>query len=165
MKRENTASASAASNESILVSACLLGEACRYDGKSQPCDAVRALANTYELVPVCPEQLGGLPTPRIPSEVQRDGRVVDRAGIDRTLEFESGARETVALARKHDCTRAILKAKSPSCGTREIYDGTFTGTLIPGRGVAAQALLAAGIALADETSFSSLLSEQPSMDR
>jgi len=159
MKRENAGSASPKRAESIVVSACLLGEACRYDGKSQPCDAVLSLVNIYELVPVCPEQLGGLPTPRTPSEVQRDGRVVDRSGIDRTAEFELGARETLALAREHNCTRAILKAKSPSCGTREIYDGSFSGTLIPGQGITARALRTAGIALADETNFESLLAK------
>ena len=74
--------------EPVLVSACLLGEPCRYDGRSVPCQAVIALAEEFELVPVCPEQLGGLPTPRTPSEVQPDGRVVDREGVDRTVEFK-----------------------------------------------------------------------------
>lgn len=136
--------------ERILVSACLLGEPCRYDGASQPCENVMALATDYDLVPVCPEQLGGLPTPRTPSELQPDGRVIDRAGRDRTEAFRAGAQEAVRIARAHGCTRAILKAKSPSCGTREIYDGTFTGTLVPGKGVTAVALEQAGIEIAQE---------------
>ena len=137
--------------ESILVSACLLGEACRYDGKSQPCEALRALAGSYDLVPVCPEQLGGLPTPRTPSEIQPDGCVVDHTGADRSEAFAAGARETLRIARMHSCTRAVLKAKSPSCGVHEIYDGTFTGTIIPGKGVTAALLHEAGIALLDES--------------
>ncbi|MBQ9043851.1 MAG: DUF523 domain-containing protein [Eggerthellaceae bacterium] len=139
--------------ERILVSACLLGEPCRYDGKDVPCEAVQALAGSYELVPVCPEQLGGLPTPRTPSEIQPDGRVVDREGNDRTAAFQAGARAAVALARENGCTRAILKSRSPSCGVNEIYDGTFTGALIPGQGITATALSAAGLTITDESAF------------
>ncbi len=131
--------------ESILVSACLLGEPCRYDGRSVPCQAVIALAEEFELVPVCPEQLGGLPTPRTPSEVQPDGRVVDREGVDRTAEFQAGARATLAIAREHGCKCAILKENSPSCGSSCIYDGSFTGTLVPGEGVTAALLREVGI--------------------
>lgn len=129
----------------ILVSACLLGEPCRYDAKGQPCDAVIALADTHELVPVCPEVLGGLPTPRVPSEIQPDGRVVDAAGTDRTAAFEAGASEALRIAQEHGCTRAILKQNSPSCGTQLVYDGTFSGTLVPGRGKTAALLSEAGI--------------------
>ncbi len=139
--------------EPILVSACLLGEPCRYDGTAQPCDGVMRLADTYELVAVCPEQLGGLPTPRTPSEIQGDGRVVDAAGVDRTAAFEEGAREALRIAREHGCTRAILKANSPSCGVGRVYDGTFTGTLIPGMGKTASLLAEAGIDVASETEF------------
>lgn len=139
--------------ERILVSACLLGEPCRYDGKAVPCEAMQALAASFELVPVCPEQLGGLPTPRTPSEIQPDGRVVDREGHDRTAAFQAGARAAVALARESGCTRAILKSRSPSCGVTEIYDGTFTGTLIPGQGITATALQSAGLTITDESSW------------
>lgn len=134
----------------ILVSACLLGEPCRYDGTAQPCQAVISLGATHDLVPVCPEQLGGLPTPRLPSEIQPDGRVVDCEGNDRTDAFRAGAQATVAYAREQHCTHAILKSRSPSCGVSEIYDGTFTGALIPGQGLAAQALSAAGLVIKDE---------------
>lgn len=139
--------------ERILVSACLLGEPCRYDGKALPCEEVMALAATHDLVPACPEVLGGLPTPRTPSEITANGRVVDREGNDRTAAFASGACTTVEVAQENNCSRAILKSRSPSCGVDQIYDGTFTGTIIPGEGFAAAALRSAGLQLADETSF------------
>lgn len=139
--------------ECILASACLLGEPCRYDGQAMPCDGVIALGAEYELVPVCPEVLGGLPTPRIPSEIQPDGRVVDREGNDRTAAFEAGAQAAVALARERGCTRAILQSRSPSCGVSEVYDGTFSGKLVPGSGLTARALRAAGISLSDERDY------------
>ena len=137
----------------ILVSACLLGDACRYDGASVPCSEVMSLAGSHELVPACPEQLGGLPTPRTPSEIQSDGRVVDRNGIDRTAAFAIGACEALRIAREHGCMQAILKSRSPSCGVRQVYDGAFAGTVVPGRGVTAAALADAGIELFDETDF------------
>lgn len=138
------------SKESILVSACLLGEPCRYDGLSMPCGAAIQLARVFELVPVCPEQLGDLPTPRTPSEIQPDGRVVDASGADKTASFEAGARATLRIAREKGCAQAILKENSPSCGVHRIYDGTFSGTLIPGQGKTAQLLADAGIALRSE---------------
>ena len=145
------------STSSILVSACLLGDPCRYDGASVPCDAVAEFARIggCELVPVCPEQLGGLPTPRTPSEIQPDGRVVDKNGVDRTEAFEQGARKVVEIAREHGCMRAILKSRSPSCGVHGVYDGTFCSTVVPGTGVAAAALLAAGIEVVDEKEIAS----------
>ena len=134
--------------EKILVSACLLGELCRYDGRSVPSAEVLALGEAHELVPVCPEQLGGLPTPRVPCELQPDGRVIDRNGVDRTDAFRAGAAAAVEIARTHGCVRAILKENSPSCGTSTVYDGTFSGRLVPGEGVAAAALRRAGITVA-----------------
>ena len=139
--------------QGVLVSACLLGEPCRYDGASVPCEEVIGLAEAHELVPVCPEQLGGLPTPRVPSEIQADGRVVDKNGVDRTEAFQLGARKTVEQARAHGCTQAVLKSRSPSCGVNEVYDGSFSGTLVGGEGVTAQALREAGVRLFDETAF------------
>ena len=139
--------------ETILVSACLLGEPCRYDGSAQPCGNVMRLGKSCELVAVCPEQLGGLPTPRTPSEIQGDGRVVDAEGVDRTAAFEAGAREALRIAREHGCTRAVLKANSPSCGVDHVYDGTFTSTLIPGMGKTASLLAEAGIAVESEIEF------------
>lgn len=133
----------------LLVSACLLGCACRYDGASKPYPAVAALAERHELVPVCPEQLGGLPTPRPPAE-RRGDRVVTRSG-DVTEQYRRGAAEAVGLARLLKCDGAVLKEKSPSCGRSAIYDGTFTRTLTAGDGVTAEALLAAGIPVYGES--------------
>ena len=129
----------------ILVSACLLGEPCRYDGKAQPCPAVIEMAQDHELVTVCPEQLGGLPTPRTPSEIQAGGRVINTLGEDNTAAFEAGAHEALRIARERGCKRAILKENSPSCGVHRVYDGTFTGMLVPGSGKTAALLSEAGI--------------------
>lgn len=137
----------------VLVSACLLGEACRYDDKARPCQSVLDLARRREVVTVCPEQLGGLPTPRSASEIDAsspDVRVVSAEGEDRTEAFLRGAAEAVGAARAAGCTVAVLKSKSPSCGCHAVYDGTFSGTLIAGCGVAAAALADAGIRVMDE---------------
>ena len=133
----------------ILVSACLLGCACRYDGGSKPCAAVRALAARHTLIPVCPEIYGGLPTPRTPCEIV-GGRVLSRDGADRTDAYRRGASEALRLAGALGCRAALLKARSPACGSGEVYDGSFSGTLTAGDGVAAAALSAAGIAVFGE---------------
>ena len=191
----------------IAVSACLLGEACRYDGRSKPCARVSELAGLgYDLFPVCPEVAGGLPTPRTPCEIVRApwmgskkahtanssapilpaneatreneghaswaerergdsascGResneaggdswtILDASGADRTAAYARGAQAELARAKEAGCKLAILKAKSPSCGSREVYDGTFSGTLVPGWGIAAAAFRDAGITVIDET--------------
>ena len=114
--------------EPILISACLLGAACRYDGGSKPVLSVEALMGRYQLVPVCPEQLGGLPTPREPSERQGD-LVVMKSGADVTAQYQRGAEQALHLARVFGCKKAVLKERSPSCGSGEIYDGTFSGKL------------------------------------
>lgn len=142
----------------ILVSRCLLGEPCRYDGRSVPVPELEKLRQAgHVLIPVCPEVLGGLPTPRSPAERQPDGRVVNRAGEDVTAAYLEGAGRTLALAREAGCTLAVLKAKSPSCGCRGIYDGSFTGRLVPGQGVAARLLEESGVRVVDETELDSLL--------
>lgn len=133
------------------MSACLLGEPCRYDGAAAPCAAAIAFASEYAVIPLCPEQLGGLSTPRTPSERQKDGRVLNKLGEDVTAAYRVGAQAAVRIAQDHGCTMAILKSKSPSCGSRQIYDGTFSGVLVCGKGVAAEALEAAGIRILDET--------------
>lgn len=137
--------------ESILVSACLLGEPCRYDGAAKPCDAVTALGERYRLIPVCPEQLGGLPTPRPASEIQPDGRVRNRAGADVTEAYRRGAAEALRVAEENGCRLAVLKEKSPSCGHGKIYDGSFSGVLTEGDGVTAALLTACGIRVIGET--------------
>ena len=134
----------------ILVSACLLGLPCRYDGKSKPCDRVIALAEKHELVPFCPEIYGGLPTPRVPAERAGD-RVINRAGVDVTENYRSGARQALALVQMLGCKAAILKEKSPSCGSGLIYDGSFSGVLVPGDGVTAELLKENGIEVYGET--------------
>jgi len=134
----------------IVVSACLLGVACTHDGRARPSAAVAALAPGAQLIGVCPEVAGGLATPRPAAEIQADGRVRTAAGLDVTDAYERGAAHIVAVARTAGATRAVLKARSPSCGCHEIYDGTFERVLRPGRGVAAAALADAGIAVSSE---------------
>ena len=139
----------------ILVSACLLGVSCRYDGKSKPHPAVLALQERHQLIPVCGEIFGGLPTPRTPAERVGD-RVLTEAGRDVTAEYRRGAEEVLALARRLDCKAALLKERSPSCGTGEIYDGSFTRTLTAGDGVTAELLRASGIAVFGESRLADL---------
>ena len=135
----------------MLVSGCLFGWRCRYDGKTAPCTAPLFWKWKAQgrLVPLCPEVWGGLSTPRPPA--QRVGqRVRTQAGADVTAAYEAGAHEAVRLAQIHDVAFAILKESSPSCGVRQIYDGTFAGVKIPGQGVAAAALLRAGFQVFSE---------------
>lgn len=136
----------------ILVSACLLGTNCKYSGGNNLCPAVVHLAEHYSLIPVCPEQLGGLPTPRSPAERQGTA-VVSCEGNDVTVQYQKGAEEALKLAQLFGCDTAILKARSPSCGHGIIYDGTFTGTKIPGSGVAAALLEEAGLIIYTEQDF------------
>ena len=132
-----------------VVSGCLAGLSCRYDGGSKPCEAVRRLVEDGLAVTACPESLSGLPVPRPPCE-QRDGRVIMRTGGDVTEAFERGAERAMRIVREHGCTAAILKARSPSCGFGEIYDGSFTGATCAGEGVWARRLRAAGLILYSE---------------
>lgn len=145
----------------ILVSACLLGEKVRFDGGDKLVED--ALMQRWHaearLVPICPEMAGGLPTPRPPAEIQGgtgvevlagDARVTTPDGTDVSAQFIAGAERTVALARASGARLAILKARSPSCGSVTVYDGSFASRQIPGRGVAAAALAAEGIAVFDE---------------
>ena len=136
--------------DKLLVSACLLGTPCRYDGKSKADARVQALVGKYEIVPVCPEQLGGLPTPRVPSE-RRGERVVTAGGRDVTEAYRRGAEAALALCQQNGCEAAVLKEKSPSCGCGQIYDGTFSRRLIAGDGVTAEALKAHGITIYGES--------------
>jgi len=139
--------------ERLLISACLLGAACRYDGNSVPLpeETLKALTERYELIPVCPEQLGGLATPRESAE-RCGNRVVTAGGADVTVKYFRGAEQALYLAERFACTKALLKERSPSCGSGEIYDGSFTRTLTAGDGVTAALLKAKGIAVYGETS-------------
>lgn len=133
----------------ILVSACLLGAMCRYDGKSNGLAGLERLQETATFLPFCPEVYGGLPTPREPSEI-KDGKVCSKSGRDVTAQFEKGAQEALRMAKLLGCSAAILKERSPSCGSHQIYDGTFQGKRIEGRGVTAALLEKNGIRLFNE---------------
>lgn len=138
--------------EKILVSACLLGENCKYSGGSNYSEAAAALSERYELIPVCPELMGGLSVPRPPCE-RRGGSVFSDApdGIkDVTEEFERGARLCVQKAEENGVRLAVLKALSPSCGSSGIYDGSFSHTVIPGEGVTAEMLRKNGVKVISE---------------
>lgn len=139
----------------ILVSACLLGCPCRYDGKSKPNDAVLALMERHTLIPICPEQMGGLATPRIPAEV-RGYEVFTEKGDDVTAQYRRGAEDALRLARLYGCTHAILKERSPSCGSGRIYDGSFSRTLIAGDGVTARLLKENGVTVLGESEVKAL---------
>ena len=139
----------------ILISACLLGCRCRYDGGSKPHPVAERLAKRHELVPVCPEQLGGLPTPRPPAE-RRGARVVTAAGGDVTEQYRRGAEETLMLCKRTGCQAAVLKERSPSCGCGAIYDGTFSGRLTAEDGVTAAVLRSAGIPVYGESEAEAL---------
>lgn len=144
--------------EHLLISACLLGLRCRYDGESRPIMQMVALMEQYHLVPICPEQLGGLPTPRDPAE--RQGSTVrTRAGADVSEQYSRGAQQALHLARLYGCKAAILKERSPSCGSGEIYDGSFTGRLTDGDGVTAALLKENGIAVYGESEIETLLQD------
>ena len=134
----------------ILVSACLLGENCKWNAQNNLDEKVIKLKEQYDLVPVCPEVLGGLTTPRNPAE-QKGDKVYDNLGNDVTAQFSGGAQKSLELARANNCKMAILKAKSPSCGTKKVYDGTFTKSLTDGNGVTAKLLIENGITVLNES--------------
>lgn len=133
----------------VAVSACLLGDPVRYDGGSKPVEEVRELADKVDVVRVCPEGASGLPVPRPPAE-QRDGRVYLRDGTDVTEEFELGTARALGVARRSGARLAVLKAKSPSCGVGLVYDGTYSGRLVPGDGLLAARLREEGVCVVTE---------------
>jgi uncharacterized protein YbbK (DUF523 family) len=137
----------------ILVSACLLGEPCRYDGESRPCARVIDLQKEHTLIPVCPECAGGLPVPRPACERKSDGSVRTADGKDRTAEYALGAELSLMRAKHHGCTLAILKSRSPACGVGRVYDGSFTRTLTDGDGALTELLKKHGVAVYTEESF------------
>ena len=144
--------------EPLLVSACLLGVNCKYNGgnDSLPSQPLAALEERYRLVPVCPERDGGLPTPRVPSE-RRGSGVFNREGEDVTAPFRRGAELALETAKARGCRVALLKERSPSCGAGAIYDGSFTGEVIPGDGITAELLRKNGLTLLGETEVEKLL--------
>lgn len=140
----------------LLVSACLLGYACRYDSKSKPNENVLALKEKFTLIPFCPEIYGGLATPRDPAERQGD-RVVTKKHLDVTTAYQKGASEALKLAQATNCHYAILKEKSPSCGKGKIYDGSFQKKLISGNGITTELLLKNKIAVFGESELEQFL--------
>ncbi|SDM61182.1 DUF523 domain-containing protein [Acetanaerobacterium elongatum] len=139
----------------ILVSACLLDIPCRYDAKGTASEAVLKLMEKHTLIPVCPEQLGGLPAPRECCE-RCGNRVLTKSGVDITEPFVKGAQETLRLAALYGCKLAVLKERSPSCGSSIIYDGTFTGKRIDGKGVTAELLEQNGVRVISENRLDEL---------
>ena len=146
----------------ILVSSCLLGEKCRYDGNDCFDPLVVKLVNNRGAIPCCPEVLGGLPTPRVPAEIiggnaddVLDGKaqIMTKEGVDVTKEFVEGAYQTLKLAQENDISVAILKERSPSCGSCLVYDGTFSDVKIPGIGVTTALLRRNGIKVYSEENF------------
>lgn len=133
----------------VLISACLLGQACRYDGRSKPCQKALELTEKWDLIPFCPECMGGLSTPRPPAEIRGDA-VINAEGQDVTAQYRKGAEEALRLCKMLGITKAILKAKSPSCGKGTVYDGSFSRTLISGDGITAALLGAHGIEVLTE---------------
>ena len=132
------------------MSACLLGVRCNHLGEASTSAAVVSLGRRHRLVAVCPETAGGLPTPRPAAEMQPDGAVRTEAGADVTDAYRRGAAQAVRLAAAAGASAAVLKARSPSCGCQEIYDGSFTRTRVPGEGVTARALRETGVAVWSE---------------
>lgn len=142
--------------ENILISACLLGTPCRYDGKENTLEVLSKLKETFHFLPVCPEVLGGLSTPRPAAEIV-NGRVINQLGEDISSFFQKGAELTLKIAKEKNIKFAILKAKSPSCGFGLIYDGSFSKTLILGNGLTAELLSKNGFQIFTEIDFDNLL--------
>lgn len=147
--------------QKLIISACLLGISCRYDGQHNLIseEDIALLRNKYDLIPACPEQLGGLSTPRLPAEIQPDGKIMRNDGLDVSAEFIKGAEEALRIAELSGCKLALLKANSPSCGNKVIYDGNFDGTLVPGKGVTAKLFDKNGIKTYNEHEILNLIRE------
>jgi len=156
LKPENSRAQKGENMENLLISACLLGMRCRYDGKSKPIENIDKLMERYNLVPVCAEIMGGLPTPRVPAE-RADDKIITRDGRDVTEEYTRGAEEVLQMAKLFGCKKALLKEKSPSCGSGIIHNGRFDGGLVPGFGKTAELLLQNGIEVFGETQIENLM--------
>ena len=148
-KKERAAENTKPSQTPILVSACLLGTDCKYNGGNNLCAPVKALEKNYRIIPICPETLGGLTSPRQPAEIQ-NGRVFNTKGEELTEAFRTGAEKALAIGEEYGCNLAVLKANSPSCGFGEVYDGSFCHIKVAGNGIAAQLLLEHGYRILTE---------------
>ena len=145
------------SSKPIVVSACLAGFKCRYDGDNNLNTHIEEMVKNGSAIPVCPEELGGLTTPRIPAEivVQNDGshRVINRDGQDVTEQFLSGAQKALKVAQEIGAESAILKHRSPSCGCGQIYDGSFSKSLVKANGITADLFIKNGIKVTTEEDY------------
>lgn len=140
----------------IGVSSCLLGVNCKYNGKSNYNEQLVALQNKYDLIPICPEVLGGLSIPRVPAEI-RNNKVINENNIDVTKNYQEGAKKALTILKENDVKIVIMKSKSPSCGYQKIYDGSFSHTLKEGNGIATDLFLKNGITILTENNFKDLL--------
>lgn len=140
----------------IGVSSCLLGVNCKYNGKSNYNEQIVALQNKYDLIPICPEVLGGLSIPRVPAEI-RNNKVINENNIDVTKNYQEGAKKALTILKENDVKIVIMKSKSPSCGYQKIYDGSFSHTLKEGNGIATDLFLKNGITILTENNFKDLL--------
>lgn len=143
-------------NKNILVSSCLLGKNCKYNGGNNNNENVKKLSNEYNIIEICPEVMGGLSTPRYPSEIINN-KVINKIGLDVTEQFTTGANISLEIAIKNKVKYAILKENSPSCGFGTIYDGTFSNNKIKGNGVTAELLYKNGIVILNENNFEKIL--------
>ncbi len=144
--------------ENILISLCLVGIDCKYNGGNNLIDQLDELKQRYNLIPFCPEVTGGMPTPRLPVEIV-NGQVVNHLGEEFSQEFNKGAQEALKIAKLFNCKKAILQVRSPSCGYGRIYDGTFSGKLKEGNGITAALLEANGIEIFPSDQIARLLEE------
>ena len=142
--------------EYLLVSSCLLGNNVKYNGKNNYVADIEKIKNKYNIIVVCPEVMGGLPIPRIPSEILND-RVVNKEGTDVTNNFYAGANIALELVKKYNIKKALLKEGSPSCGSNYIYDGTFSGTKVEGQGITAKELSKLGVKIYNEKQIEDLV--------
>lgn len=142
--------------EKLLISACLLGVSCRYDGASKPIGSIGKLMEKYELIPVCAEIFGGLSTPRVPAEISGE-KVLTKDGKDVTEEYMKGANEVLRLGKLFGAKKALLKERSPSCGSGIIHNGKFDGGLVPGFGKTAELLLSEGFEVFGESQIDELI--------
>lgn len=140
----------------IGISSCLLGIQCKYNGGSNYNEDIIRLKEKYEIIPICPEVLGGLSIPRVPAEIVND-KVINQEGIDVTNNYNQGALKALQILKENNVNVVILKSKSPSCGKGEVYDGTFSHTLIKGNGVTTQLFLDNNITVYNEHNYKDLL--------
>ena len=143
--------------ENLLISRCFLGVNCKYNGKNNFLEKIEQIKQKYNLIDVCPESDGGLPTPRTPSEIFPSKRVISKDGTDVTAEYNKGANIALEACLRNNCKKALLKESSPSCGVKYVYDGTFSGTKVSGMGVTTKLLKLNNIEVFSEDEIDLLL--------